>query len=379
MLLDAVMDARAGNTPPTSAQLPAVASPQRLANMRLLVVEDNLNNQQVARELLEDEGAFVHIANHGQEGVEVIAATNPPFDVVLMDLQMPVMDGFAATRYIRTELGMQNLPIVAMTANAMASDREACMAAGMNDHVGKPFDLNDLVRVLRKNAGWASTEGFTPEASVALSQSATEAAARADIDLRSALNRLGGNQGVYQRMLATFVRDLAAMPNQLQAHAAQGETESVQRLLHTLKGLAATLGASTLSAQAAKGEKQMAGTPSPAEATAVTQEACHAIAAALPGLTDLLQTLQRIQTSNSPPSGGATPPVDTQALLIALQVMAHRLENSDMDAMLSMSELQQQFGTSLAERLESLEEAMADIDFERALPHCNALIESLTA
>ena len=378
MLRDAVMEARAGHAPATSAPLPAVASPQRLAHMRLLVVEDNLNNQQVARELLEDEGAFVHIANHGQEGVEVIASTSPPFDVVLMDLQMPVMDGFAATRHIRTELGMQSLPIVAMTANAMASDREACLAAGMNDHVGKPFDLNDLVRVLRKNAGWASTDGFATEASVALSQSATEAAARADIDLRSALNRLGGNQGVYQRMLATFVRDLAAMPAPLQSHAARGETESVKRLLHTLKGLAATLGATALSAQAAKGEKQMAGTPSPAEATAVTQEACHAIAAALPGLTELLQTLQRLQTSDKPPSGVAVPPIDTQALLATLQVMAQRLKNSDMDAMLSMAELQRQFGASLAERLESLEDAMADIDFERALPHCNALIESLT-
>jgi HPt (histidine-containing phosphotransfer) domain-containing protein len=261
----------------------------------------------------------------------------------------------------------------------MASDREACLAAGMNDHVGKPFDLNDLVRVLRKNAGWTNAESLPTEPPVALSKTATEVAVRANIDLGSALNRLGGNQGVYQRMLATFVRDLTAMPDQLQAHAQRGETEAIQRHLHTLKGLAATLGASTLSAQAAKGEKQMAGSPSPADATAVTQEACHAIAAALPGLTDLLQTLQPIQTSNSPPNGGATPPVDTQALLVALQVMAHRLENSDMDAMLSMAELQQQFGTSLAERLESLEEAMADMDFERALPHCNALIESLTA
>ena len=379
MLLDAVRDAHADKMSPGLPRSLTADNTPRLNQMRLLLVEDNPNNQQVARELLQAEGAFVQIANDGQEGVDAVATAAPPFDVVLMDLQMPVMDGFTATHHIRDKLGMASLPIVAMTANAMASDREACLAAGMNDHVGKPFDLNDLVRVLRKNAGWTNAESLPTEPPVALSQTATEVAARANIDLGSALNRLGGNQGVYQRMLATFVRDLAAMPDQLQAHAQRGEAEAIQRLLHTLKGLAATLGASTLSAQAAKGEKQMAGTPSPADATAVTQEACHAIAAALPGLTDLLQTLQPIQTSSSPRNGGATPPMDTQALLVALQVMAHRLENSDMDAMLSMSELQQQFGTSLAERLESLEEAMADMDFERALPHCNALIESLTA
>jgi two-component system sensor histidine kinase/response regulator len=179
-------------------------------------------------------------------------------------------------------------------------------------------------------------------------------------------------------MLATFVRDLAAMPDQLQAHAQRGETEAIQRHLHTLKGLAATLGASTLAAQAAKGERLMASTPDPADATATTLEACHAIAAAIPGLTELLQTLQQIQASDSPGSNNTSAPIDMPALLAALRAMVHRLENSDMDAMLSMAELQQQFGASLGERLEPLDAAMADMEFERALPHCIALIESLT-
>ena len=118
-----------------------------------VILSANLNNQQVARELLEDEGALVQIANHGQEAIEAIAAADPPFDVVLMDLQMPVMDGFTATSRIRQDLGLQTLPIVAMTANAMASDREACLAVGMNEHVGKPFDIDHLVAVLCKQAG----------------------------------------------------------------------------------------------------------------------------------------------------------------------------------------------------------------------------------
>ena len=121
---------------------------RRLQGMRLLVVEDNLINQLVARELLQAQGAVVVIAGNEQLGVDAVAAAFPPFDAVLMDLQMPVMDGYAATRAIRSELGLAKLPIIALTANAMASDREGCLAAGMNEHVGKPFDLPRLIELL---------------------------------------------------------------------------------------------------------------------------------------------------------------------------------------------------------------------------------------
>ena len=121
--------------------------------MRLLVVEDNLNNQQVTQELLCDEGAQVVLAENGRLAVDAVAAADPPFDAVLMDLQMPVMDGYTATAEIRQKLGLTELPIIAMTANAMASDREACLAAGMNDHIGKPFDLANLVAVLLRQTG----------------------------------------------------------------------------------------------------------------------------------------------------------------------------------------------------------------------------------
>ncbi len=121
---------------------------RRLTGMRLLVVEDNLINQQVAEELLTSEGAYVAMAANGQLGVDAVAAANPQFDAVLMDIQMPIMDGYTATRTIREQLGLIDLPIVAMTANAMASDREECLAAGMTEHVGKPFDLPNLVNLL---------------------------------------------------------------------------------------------------------------------------------------------------------------------------------------------------------------------------------------
>ena len=143
------------------ASLPVVELPQpcaagaavperakRLQGMRVLVVEDNKINQMVAKGLLAKEGADIIMADNGELGVAAVAAANPPFDAVLMDVQMPVMDGYAATRAIRQELGLVALPIIAMTANAMASDRVACLEAGMDDHVGKPFELDHLVATL---------------------------------------------------------------------------------------------------------------------------------------------------------------------------------------------------------------------------------------
>jgi CheY-like chemotaxis protein len=375
MLKEAVLAARVG---PLASRV-MVDSSQRLTGLRLLLVEDNLNNQQVARELLEAEGATVQVANHGQEGVEAIAAASVAFDVVLMDLQMPVMDGFAATHHIRNVLGLKNLPVVAMTANAMASDREACLAAGMNDHVGKPFDLNDLVRVLCKQAGRTEVSHAAPAPAAALPPIAIEVADRAGVDLVGALRRLGGNHKVYQRMLATFAHDLATMPSQLNTAVQQGDTDSARRLLHTLKGLAASLGATALSSAAAQGEKQMAAKPSAAEMTVLAQSACVAIDAALPGLTHLHQTLLAEAQASDASSQGPQTLVDKPALLNALKVMAAQLKDSDMDAMQSMAELQQQFGSALGERLGALEAAMAELDFDAALPHCNALIESINA
>jgi PAS domain S-box-containing protein len=123
---------------------------KRLQGMRLLVVEDNLMNQLVAKELLDQEGAVVDIACNGRLGLDALAEANEAFDAVLMDMQMPVMDGCAATRAIRLDPKHQQLPIIAMTANNTASDRQTCLDAGMNDHVGKPFDINYLVDVILK-------------------------------------------------------------------------------------------------------------------------------------------------------------------------------------------------------------------------------------
>jgi signal transduction histidine kinase/DNA-binding response OmpR family regulator len=378
MLLDAVADAHdTGHALRLSGKGSGSASALRLQGMRLLLVEDNLNNQQVARELLQDEGAHVQVANHGREAVEALAAAPTAFDVVLMDLQMPVMDGFTATQAIRRDLGLLQLPIVAMTANAMASDRQACLDAGMDDHVGKPFDLQNLVQVLRRRAGWTDQVPDTVQTRLVVSEAVSEAAQSAQVDLPAALQRLGGKQDVYTRMLATFVRDLQAMPDQLQTHVSQGQTLESTRLLHTLKGLAATLGAQALSAQAAQAEKATLAQQDGAQALpAIAQQITEAIAQAVPSLQRLLDVLSAEPGPGAPAPSGA--PVDAFAWRAALQNLAQLLEQADMEAMNAMAELEQNFAEAFGAQLEPLQVAMADMDFERALAQCRLLLLPVT-
>jgi signal transduction histidine kinase/DNA-binding response OmpR family regulator/HPt (histidine-containing phosphotransfer) domain-containing protein len=284
----------------TASQLNApVGDQQRLHAMRILLVEDNLNNQQIAQELLEAEGARVHIAQHGQEALDMLHANPQMIDAVLMDLQMPVMDGLTATRAIRTDLGLTALPIIAMTANAMSTDRESCIDAGMNDHVGKPFDLNHLVAVLRHQTHWqahqprtaspantnsADTPNFVPTKSL----NTAEIAAKNGVDLTSALKRLGNNKKLYLKMLPKVAQDLEKLPQELHALFEQGDQAGLARALHSLKGLAATMGLTALSNHARTGEHQVLNTESHADIPEMLQQMTQNISATVIVLNDLL-------------------------------------------------------------------------------------------
>ncbi len=372
MLFDAVADARSGRSQMrASATTPPAGG--RLQGMRLLVVEDNPINQQVARELLKAEGAWVAMADNGALGVQAVAEAATPFDAVLMDLQMPVMDGYGATRAIRHELGMKALPIIAMTANAMASDREACLAAGMNDHVGKPFDLNHLVRVLSRYLGQALAAEIDAAGESPLSPAVRQAAADAGIDLGAALQRLGGNQDIYQSMLRSFVGELATTPERLLEAVATGDGASATRLLHTLKGLAATMGIGALAQTAAQAEKSLGQSLPPEQVRAAVQTVCDAIAGAGQGLLELALALQADPTPSSRDGSAA---LDTAALARALQALAQSLRDDDMQAMQDMAELQCHRAV-LGDRLVPLEQAMAEMDFERAEQECVALLSRL--
>ena len=376
MLFDAVVDAHRSLNHTHPLHVVPQTVQRRLEGMRLLLVEDNLNNQQVARELLEGEGATVQIANNGQEAVDAVQRPDAGFDVVLMDWQMPVMDGFAATRIMRNELGLTTLPIVAMTANAMASDREACLAVGMNDHVGKPFDLTKLVDVLRTQAGWRDALAVAVGTAPIADRGVLVAAAAAGVDVHSALSRMGGKQDIYRRMLHTFVSDLPPLVAQLRATT---EPDVVRRSLHTIKGLAATLGVGDLATAAASAEKSIMEMPLAASNVAAVANVSAVMERALPGLQALLAALAHEHAvANSDQGGGDRLPLDRTALQAALQALLQLLAAQDMDAMTALSDVQQHCadapGDAMAADMAALEQAMAHLDFDAALRHTQALL-----
>lgn len=152
--------APSGAVPPepcTASAPPETVAPgarsRRLPGLRVLVVDDNEINREVARSILEEEEAVVDLAENGRAAVDYLQQPPMPIDVVLMDVQMPIMDGYAATRHIRTTLGLTDLPIVAITAGAFDNQREAALAAGMDDFIAKPFEIDDLVAALQRLTG----------------------------------------------------------------------------------------------------------------------------------------------------------------------------------------------------------------------------------
>ncbi len=221
------------------------SSRQQLLGMRILLVEDNLINQQVADELLSAEGAIVSLVANGQQGVDAVAAAAPQFDVVLMDIQMPVLDGYGATRLIREQLKLASLPIVAMTANAMSSDREACLAAGMNEHIGKPFDMAKLVSLLIRVTG---LQPLQPTLAPAAPKAADQATVPEvpGLDLRAALARMSGMQSLYLRTARGFSKALDTFVEELRQPLHADDRKEVLLRLHTLKGNAGTLGVTDL-------------------------------------------------------------------------------------------------------------------------------------
>jgi CheY-like chemotaxis protein/HPt (histidine-containing phosphotransfer) domain-containing protein len=211
-----------------------------LEGVRILLVEDNAINQQIATELLKGAGAAVDIADNGRIAIMKLAAGNR-YDIVLMDLQMPEMDGYAATEAIRADSSFDALPIVAMTAHAMAEERERCLASGMNDHVSKPIDPDALLAAV---ARWS---GRSQEKPVANRRAIPDVVVPLDwINVADTLQRLGGNFALYRKLLRHFVSDHAAATAQIEAALAAGDRTGAQHEAHLIKGVAGNLGAEPL-------------------------------------------------------------------------------------------------------------------------------------
>ena len=218
----------------------------------ILLVEDNEINQQVASEIIVGLGLNVSLASNGQKAVEKIKQES--FDAVLMDIQMPVMDGYEATRIIRQDTEFSDLPIIAMTASAMTQDREDAEAAGMNDHVVKPIDVNALIKTLLKWIKPGKRE-LAQEFLQTLKQFENETCEiplkdLPGISVKLGLSRVSGNQKLYLKLLDKFVRDFTDTVSQIQTALDQKDFPLAQRLAHTLKSVSGNIGARGVQAAA---------------------------------------------------------------------------------------------------------------------------------
>jgi two-component system sensor histidine kinase/response regulator len=236
-----------------------------LAGARVLLVEDNEINLQVATEILSGAGVVVTVAHNGQEAVTAVQSS--PFDAVLMDVQMPVLDGYAATGIIRGDERFKDLPIIAMTAHAMAGDQDKSIAAGMNDHVTKPIDPEKLFATLAKwiNIRKASGKDVgTDQPAPASSPHAAAAsmpepqpfpASLEGFDLAGGLRRLQGNRVLYRKLLLSFAERYTTAAADIRRLLDSKDYEKAHRLIHDIKGLAGNLSANDLQAATAELER----------------------------------------------------------------------------------------------------------------------------
>jgi PAS domain S-box-containing protein len=373
MLQDAMLHAGTSDGAVGLAGQPAATPQRRLEGLRLLLVEDNAYNRQVAQELLEAEGVTVTLASDGEQGVAAVATADPQFDVVLMDVQMPVMDGYVATAHIRQQLGLTELPIIAMTANAMVSDREASLAAGMNHHVGKPFDLDDLVSVLQPYAprAMASDRGITAQRTVgdALPEALLAKATACGIDLAASVNRLGGRVDIWMRTAASFAADLSGSADQFETLERNGAREDAARLAHTLRGLGATLGAMRLAEVAAAIEKSVVAI----DATVMSETLREVIKQTRVAIAAIVELWKETRG----PAAATAGQRDAAELHAQLKPLAELLRESDMAATDRFADLVDAQDSTWQEELKPLAAAIARLDFGAALQECEQLVRTL--
>jgi two-component system, sensor histidine kinase and response regulator len=385
-LFDAVMNAFGGVSAPAHARLApplsaALSGTVNLAGARILVVEDNEINQEVVVDLLAETRASIDIAENGAIALEMLARSD--YDLVLMDMQMPVMDGVEATIEIRKQARFANLPIVAMTANAMSSDRDHCLDVGMNDHLAKPIDPDLLVETLQR---WLKLGNRLPVATMPSAESELELTADADyadpadccvealrqvrdLDVAAGLKLARGRAGLYLSLLRKYVDNQKDFVSNLDAALAESDAKTAVRLAHTLKGLSGQIGAQTLQAMAGLIENSLKN-HEPPEVPGVLKDQ----------LAELLGPLIDAIESRLP--GPLAAPVSNEAFDRAAfeKVCADLLRlcaTADFGANLELKTHESLLRTGLGARYEVIWRAVDDFEFDLAAAELKAALSDL--
>lgn len=371
-LLDAIMAAlgRTGvlhirRKSPT-ADLPL----QQLRGKRILLVEDNQMNQEVASEFIRIAGMQLSIANNGQEALDMLQQQT--FDLVLMDCQMPIMDGYQATQALRQMPQFADLPIVAMTANAMSGDRERCLAAGMNDHLAKPIEVKLLYQTLLNYLGDASATSDEPldDTRPLQSHQLVSWPVSNEIDVDRGLQLVQGSKRLYQRILERFAAGQHDIVQQVRLALAEQRQPDAQRMLHTLKGLAGNLSNKALVQQAQQLESLVAEQqPLPDVQLAELEQRINTIVSAILAWQKGTVTTHNMASSVSVDG-------DVAAQLHQLQQL---LEDADPAALAVLQQLMEQADESLQQQLKPLATMVAAYRFDEANLVIESLLEGLKA
>ncbi len=373
LLFDTIMHAFIEGAPEAGRQRSAeeVQSAADFNGLRVLLVEDNEINRELASQLLRDAGVTVSLAENGREAVEKV--TTEIFDGVLMDIQMPEMDGYQAARVIRARPELATLPIIAMTANAMAADRANALAAGMNEHVPKPIDPGELYAAIRR---WFKprAEEPKPQSTAALPVGVTFRSDRKvlpehleGIDVVEGLKRVAGNRNLYRNLLLKFGQSQARAVEDIREALATGDQELAHRIAHTIRGVAGNIGAKELQAAATAIEIAFR------ESDTARAEANLPILEA--ALGRVVSSIAGFAETKSQDSGSEVDPLfDLAAVVPKLAQLEALLKNDDFDARHIIQELLPHFHRSRhAVKFEMLTRKVAGYDFEAAFVEFEAI------
>ncbi|WFR77756.1 PAS domain-containing protein [Janthinobacterium rivuli] len=354
----AVRDGRNGRSAPSVLPVSTPLS-GLLTGMRVLLVEDNEINQEVAQYILLHSGARVAVAANGRLAVDLLTSTPDAWDVVLMDLQMPVMNGYDATLAIRA-LGLPDLPIIAMTANAMDEDRLRAIASGMNAHVAKPIDVDELIETLTRlvRAPLGSGEGAV-QATDAATQTPDLPATVPGIDLAAALHRFGGDYGAFLALLKRFENSQGDAVEETRRLLAAGQAQQAAQMLHRVCGVAANLGATQIASLAAETEKTLK-TGQPHATATLLGRLEMAMAEVIEAARTLPSPVRRSQPAAAAPGGA---PVDLHAGLSELLVLIH---NNNLKALAQFQALHPAIQQSDREAALAMAHAIETLNFAEA-------------
>jgi two-component system sensor histidine kinase/response regulator len=362
-LFDAIMQVFGESDSPSRAILHSDQLAQQcLFGAQLLLVEDNEINQQVAKELLENSGINATIANNGQEAIDLLVASPDFFDGVLMDIQMPIMNGITATKILRKNPLFKKIPIIAMTANAMQSDIDQCLSAGMDAHIGKPINVKDFFEKLNH---WIQASNPKIPESYLTSMEPLQSSSLLTkdeipniprLETKVALDRMGGNISVYKKVLEKFMHSQSSVSGEIKAALEENNIEQAKLLIHSLKGVSGNIGASCLYQQTEHLETLI-------KQQAVTDTALDEMD------NELVQVLMGIKQANLfAQSDNRSEIIDVNVLNTMIYNLHRLLLDDDPDALDIMDDMYFLLkGSSMSAKLDSLYKAVGNYDFTTAL------------